>query len=150
MKNIIKCLISLLIITSIACKDKPKPKPEPAATANINDLVGKWASVDSSICNVNNKYFYIHDSILISKDTIYLGRKYSILVIFHRCTASARYSAKYFGQDSLILKYSGPTLILTPDGRHKVIFNKSKDTISILDFRTTYPGCNFNKFYKKK
>ena len=151
MKNIILWCICLIVL-AISCIDKPDPKP---ATANIKDILGTWVSIDSILINKDNKFMYSHDVFFVGKDTLIRGANYPIYVESNNSLSIdglggyAYYSAKYFGFDSLILSYSGPTWRLTPDYKHKVHFNTNKDTITIIDFRNTYPGRPFNVFYKK-
>ncbi len=157
MKNITIWPLCFLIIFLISCKDKPKPRPKP--TANINDILGIWVSVDSIIRKIDNNFVYTHDAFFVGKDTLVGGLNYSIYIesyIYNSVFIDsmggggyAYYSAKYFGMDSLILNYTGPGWLLTPAYKHKVYYNTTKDTITIIDFRTTYPGRPFNVFYKK-
>lgn len=155
MKNISIWLLSAWIIVAVSCKDKSEPKP----TANLNDIIGTWVSVDSSIEKIDGKFVYTHDAFFVGKDTLVGGFNYSIYIerytygsVFIDSMGGggyAYYSAKYFGLDSLILHYTGPSFIMTPPYKLRVYFNSTKDTISIIDFRTTYPGKPFNVFYKK-
>jgi hypothetical protein len=133
------------VIISISCKDKPDPKP--TSTVNINDILGTWVSVDSNIIRSDNGFIYSHDVLFVGKDTLVGGLQYSIYV--ETRPGYAFYSAKYFGSDSLVLSYRGPFFILTPDYMNKVFFNRNKDTMTIFDFRTTYPGRFCNEFYKQ-
>jgi len=128
----------------LSCKDKNESKP--ADTAILNDIIGSWISFDSFIVKRNNKYEYYHDTLIISKDTVFHGIKAHIILL----SSGSFYLGKYFGSDSLHLSYLGPTSILVKDPfRHKIFFNKSKDSISIVNFSSTYPG-HFNDFRKYK
>ncbi len=147
MKNTTFSALGLILIFLISCKDKTAPKP----TANINDILGTWVSVDSCITKRGDKFLYTHDSLFIRKDALIGSVNYPIYIEM-RGYSFAYYSAKYFGPDSLILSYIGPTNIgfINNNFRHKVLFNPGKDTMSLIDFRKTYPYSPFNEFYKIK
>lgn len=150
MKNSITWCICLIVFL-VSCKDKPEPRP----IGNIDNLTGRWVSIDSTVMEKLGRYFYVKDTLTFSKNTtnflgtfkFFLSRtsEYSVL-------PGAYYSADYFIPDSLSLEFLGPGKIgmLNNDFRYKVQFNKYKDTLSLIDFRKAYPSSPFYIFYKIK
>jgi len=149
MKNELRCFI-FLIVFSIACKDKPIPKP----LGNSDDLIGKWASIDSTLTQRLNEFVYIKDTLTFSKNiTNNLGTfPYSMSMLGNGAKASGFLSFEYFTIDSISFKYLGPAKIgiLNNNFKNRVTFNDDKDTLILDDFRKTYPFSKFYKFYKIK
>ncbi len=136
-----------------SCKEKC-PKIE--ATANINDIIGTWISADSMIVVNPSSFKYAHELLFIEKDTLKRDSEYSIYLerTFDSTPDSTRgfafYLGKYHGLDSLVLRYSGPTLKKTPLYRYKLYFDATKDTMTIINFKAIFPSLPFNVFYKKR
>ncbi len=156
MKKVLKIkslYVGILLMLFISCKEKC-PKIE--ATANINDILGTWISADSMVVVRPNSLEYAQELLFIEKDSLLRNSEYSIYVkrSFNLTPDStggfAYYLGKYYGLDSLVLRYNGPTLRMTPLYRYKLYFDATKDTMRIIDFKATYPSLPFNLFYKKR
>ena len=141
-----KILIGAVIImaTAYSCRDKDS-EPNP----NINDLLGTWVSVDSTIkSNPNGGFYFIRDTFRFSLDpfTNHIGET-SSSTVFRKGYRQAYYTFKYFSHDSLHLTYFGP-LFINNSTRHKITYNPDKDTILVSNFFELYPTSIFDKFYK--
>jgi len=138
-----------MVFISISCKENIAPSPK----GNINNLDGSWVSLDSIIVNKSGKNYYVRDTLTFSKD-ITINHETFPFYMKRTCefslAPSSYYSVDYFMKDSLSLKYLGPVKIglLINNFRHEVLFNNDMDTMSLIDFRNTYPSSPFIKFYK--
>jgi len=151
--NIKSWYFGILFMLFFSCKEKC-PKIE--ATANINDIIGTWISSDSMLVGNPSSFEYAHELLFIEKDTLLRNSEFSIYLerTFNSTPDSTRgfafYLGKYHGLDSLVLRYYGPTQRMTPLYRYKLYFDATKDTMTIIDFKATYPSLPFNVFYKKR
>ncbi len=146
MKNL---LMTLVLVSGVlfACNDE-KPK----ATANINHILGTWVSVDSALTKVNGEWEYTQDTLIMSKDTLNEFGK-SISPYAHSFGLKGAYYELIYNDPAILqMKYAGPhwdpIWLFDTVFTHNLIFNLNKDTITIGDFRDTYPTSKFNRFFK--
>jgi hypothetical protein len=134
MKNVfIICLSATFAF--FGCSDE---QPKTIATADVNDLLGIWVSTDSNLVDLGGNRVY-------ARDTLTFGDS-----LFIKGSNTSYYTYSYFGADSLILRYEGPTEIgfVNNVWPNKILFNSDKQIITINGLRKTYPYSNLNKFKK--
>ena len=134
-------VFGLILLTVVGCEKNPINKP----SIKIQDLIGTWVSMDSTLRkNESGIFVYTNDTLLFSYD-ITDSVKGIIEPILHRNFLPAPYECSIIENDTLVLVYKGPVKIYSRS-KHKIEIKKNH--LIIGNNYGAFPSVIFNEYRK--
>ena len=134
-------LTGVILFAVSGCK-----KDSAAPTLKINDLLGKWESLDSSMVqNAQGQTVFVHDTLFFTTEpyTNVCGQRYASPVLLRHGSKFGEYLFAINNPDTLSLQWIGMEKIFS-FSKHKIhIENK---VLTLQNASNFYPSTSFSRY----